>query len=58
MPELPEVETVVRGLRRPLVGQQIIAVEYEKSSVIRRPSPDEFMARVSAGRHLMNLWPV
>ncbi|HUN06850.1 MAG TPA: bifunctional DNA-formamidopyrimidine glycosylase/DNA-(apurinic or apyrimidinic site) lyase [Aggregatilineales bacterium] len=52
MPELPEVETVVRGLRRPLVGQQIIAVEYEKSSVIRRPSPDEFMARVTGQRVL------
>lgn len=52
MPELPEVETVVRGLRRPLVGQQIISVEYEKSSVIRRPSPDEFMARVTGQRVL------
>ncbi len=50
MPELPEVETVVRGLRRPLVGQQIVAVEYEKSSVIRTPSPDEFIARVTGQR--------
>lgn len=52
MPELPEVETVVRGLRRPLVGQQIVAVEYEKSSVIRTPSPDEFLARVTGQRVL------
>ena len=50
MPELPEVETVVRGLRRPLVGQRIVAVEYEKSSVIRTPSPDEFIARVTGQR--------
>jgi formamidopyrimidine-DNA glycosylase len=52
MPELPEVETVVRGLRRPLVGQQIVAVEYEKSSVIRTPSPDEFIVRVTGQRVL------
>ncbi len=50
MPELPEVETVVRGLRQPLVGQQIVAVEYEKSSVIRTPSPDEFIVRVTGQR--------
>lgn len=47
MPELPEVETVVRGLRRPLVGQQITAVHYEQTKVIRTPSPDEFCARIS-----------
>ena len=26
MPELPEVETVVRGLRAPLIGETIIGV--------------------------------
>jgi formamidopyrimidine-DNA glycosylase len=51
MPELPEVETVVRGLRGPLVGQQIVSVAYEKSSVIRWPSAEEFTARVS-GQHV------
>ncbi|HXM97788.1 MAG TPA: DNA-formamidopyrimidine glycosylase [Candidatus Dormibacteraeota bacterium] len=34
MPELPEVETVVRGLRRTIVGRSIIAVSLKKTDFI------------------------
>ncbi|NWG18370.1 MAG: DNA-formamidopyrimidine glycosylase [Chloroflexi bacterium] len=46
MPELPEVETVVRGLRAPLVGRTITAVWIEQPRVIRAPDPTEFAARI------------
>ena len=46
MPELPEVETVVRGLREPLVGRRIESLwtDWEKS--IHSPHLDEFSARI------------
>jgi formamidopyrimidine-DNA glycosylase len=47
MPELPEVETVVRGLRAPLVGRTIQGVWYDVPKVIATPSPDEFIARAT-----------
>lgn len=47
MPELPEVETVVRGLRAPLVGRTLQSVWYDVAKVIAAPSPDEFVARTS-----------
>jgi formamidopyrimidine-DNA glycosylase len=47
MPELPEVETVVRGLRAPLVGRTIKSVWYDVPKVIAAPSPDEFVARAN-----------
>jgi formamidopyrimidine-DNA glycosylase len=47
MPELPEVETVVRGLRAPLVGRTIQGVWYDVPKVIAIPSPDEFIARAT-----------
>jgi formamidopyrimidine-DNA glycosylase len=46
MPELPEVETIVRGLRAPLIGRTIQSVWYDWAKVIRTPSPDEFAARI------------
>lgn len=46
MPELPEVETVVRGLRAPLIGRTIKDVWYDWPKVIRTPSPDEFVDRI------------
>lgn len=46
MPELPEVETVVRGLRQPLIGHTIQSLwcDWEKS--IAQPSINEFESRV------------
>lgn len=46
MPELPEVETVVRGLRDPLVGRRIQSVWIASPRVVRTPSPEEFTARL------------
>src|SRR5580704_4769020 len=37
MPELPEVETVVRGLRGPLVGRRIVGVRFGKTDFIDDP---------------------
>jgi formamidopyrimidine-DNA glycosylase len=37
MPELPEVETVVRGLREPLVGRRIVSVRFGKTDFIDDP---------------------
>lgn len=46
MPELPEVETVVRGLREPLVGRTIQGIWYDRAKVIHQPTPDAFAARI------------
>ncbi len=46
MPELPEVETVVRGLREPLVGRRIETVWYDREKVIATPSAEQFTARI------------
>ena len=46
MPELPEVETVVRGLRAPLIGRTITGVWTDWPKVMRPHSPEEFAARV------------
>ena len=47
MPELPEVETVVRGLRVPLIGRTCTEVWYERAKVIHTPSADDFAARIA-----------
>ena len=46
MPELPEVETVVRNLREPLIGRTIQSVWYDWDRVIQTPSPSEFVDRI------------
>lgn len=46
MPELPEVETVVRGLREPLIGHTIESMWYDWERSIGQPHPNEFEARV------------
>ncbi|MBL8130816.1 MAG: bifunctional DNA-formamidopyrimidine glycosylase/DNA-(apurinic or apyrimidinic site) lyase [Anaerolineae bacterium] len=47
MPELPEVENVVRGLREPLVGRVAGALWYDWAKTIRTPDPDSFAARIA-----------
>src|SRR5690606_5553387 len=47
MPELPVVETVVRGLREPLVGQTVLGMWYDWPRVIRTPDPASFAARIT-----------
>jgi formamidopyrimidine-DNA glycosylase len=45
MPELPEVETVKRGLEPALVGRKIVAVELRREN-LRFPFPPDFAARL------------
>ncbi len=47
MPELPEVETVVRGLRGPLLGRTIHAAWLDWPNSLVHPSPDEFTTRIA-----------
>jgi formamidopyrimidine-DNA glycosylase len=47
MPELPEVETVVRGLREPLVGRRVTGAWYDWPRTIHSPDPDELTARIT-----------
>ncbi|MBP8949599.1 MAG: bifunctional DNA-formamidopyrimidine glycosylase/DNA-(apurinic or apyrimidinic site) lyase [Candidatus Promineofilum sp.] len=51
MPELPEVETFVRALRRPLVGRTVVAARNDWPRHIAAPPPDELAARI-AGRRI------
>lgn len=44
MPELPEVETVRRGLARHLVGRRITHVEVGRERAVRRTSREELIA--------------
>jgi formamidopyrimidine-DNA glycosylase len=53
MPELPEVETVRRGLAPTLVGAQIAGVEARRAD-LRFPFPPDFAARL-AGRRILDL---
>lgn len=46
MPELPEVETVVRGLRSPLVGRTITHMTLTWTRTIHSPAPDLFQSLV------------
>ncbi len=50
MPELPEVETIVRSLRQPLVGRTFADVEVSWSRTVATPSPAELAARLPGQR--------
>ena len=47
MPELPEVETVVRGLRQKVLNQKIEQVRVFYEGIIAYPSVDDFKAKIS-----------
>lgn len=49
MPELPEVETVRRGLEPVLLGRRIARVEQRRPD-LRFPFPDAFVARLTGAR--------
>lgn len=53
MPELPEVETVRRGLAPALVGARILRVELRRGD-LRFPFPPDFAQRL-AGRRILDL---
>lgn len=50
MPELPEVETVVRGLRASLVGRTVVDVEVRWRRTIATPDRGEFIQRLAGQR--------
>lgn len=52
MPELPEVETVLRGLKERVVGRRVSAVEVSHAQIIAG-SPEEFAREVS-GRKILD----
>lgn len=45
MPELPEVETVVRSIA-PLAGRRIVSAEFDGSRVLRGANPDDLAAHI------------
>jgi formamidopyrimidine-DNA glycosylase len=47
MPELPEVETVVRGLRAPLIGRTVTSAWLDWPNSLAFPSPKEFAAQIA-----------
>ncbi len=51
MPELPEVETVRRGLAPVLEGQRFTRVRARRAD-LRRPLPDNFAERIEGRRVL------
>lgn len=50
MPELPEVEHVVRGLRRAVVGRRIVAAELNLPRLLSAPSPATFKRKLRGPR--------
>jgi formamidopyrimidine-DNA glycosylase len=46
MPELPEVETIARGLRAPLIGRRFTDVRIEWDNMVAAPAVEEFRARL------------
>jgi len=54
MPELPEVETIVRRLRPLLSGQRVTSVAVRWPRIIDRPAPDRF-ARELVGRAIQGI---
>lgn len=46
MPELPEVETVVRGLRQPLIGRRVQSLWYDWARTLHSPEPQAFAERI------------
>jgi formamidopyrimidine-DNA glycosylase len=53
MPELPEVETVMRGLDAVMRGERLVRVEQRRPN-LRWPFPDDFVARLE-GRTAVSL---
>jgi formamidopyrimidine-DNA glycosylase len=50
MPELPEVEHVVRGLRRAVLGGRILAVDLNLPQILAAPSPGTFKRKLRGVR--------
>lgn len=55
MPELPEVETVVRSLRPQLIERTIEKAEVRHPDVVHHPGPQDFISRLQ-GRRIAGLY--
>jgi formamidopyrimidine-DNA glycosylase len=55
MPELPEVETMVRDLQSRVTSRTIVGVETPFTGTIRFPDPSEFVQRLT-GRRITCIW--
>lgn len=53
MPELPEVETVVRDLERRIQGRKIVAVWFDAPNLIKLPKQPSAVERAVVGRRLV-----
>src|SRR5438093_12862642 len=54
MPEVPEVETVKRGLQPSVEGRRLTSVETRRGD-LRAPFPEDFESRL-IGRRVERLW--
>jgi len=54
MPELPEVETIVRALRPALVGRTILSADLRWSHTLAAPSPAAFKKRIK-GQQILSV---
>ncbi|MFN2462920.1 MAG: bifunctional DNA-formamidopyrimidine glycosylase/DNA-(apurinic or apyrimidinic site) lyase [Candidatus Dormibacteria bacterium] len=50
MPELPEVETIVRDLRPHLLGHRVVSAEVAEPGVLRYPDRGDFLRRIRGRR--------
>ena len=50
MPELPEVETVVRGLQKSVLGRKILSVWIGKSDFIDNPAVEAWLVKGEKGK--------
>ena len=50
MPELPEVETIRRGLEREVVGKRIKTVQVTGTRTIRRQTKKQFIAKLEGAK--------
>jgi len=55
MPELPEVETVVHGLRREIVGRTIEGADVLWHRSVDPPDPDRFVKQIT-GKRVLDVW--
>jgi formamidopyrimidine-DNA glycosylase len=54
MPELPEVETIVNGLRGPLIGRTFTGVRVGWGNIVARPTVPEFQRRIR-GQQILDI---
>jgi formamidopyrimidine-DNA glycosylase len=54
MPELPEVETIIRGLEKSIIGRKIINVRVREEKLIAFPEPGDFIVDLR-GRKISNI---